>query len=710
MRQSLVFFLFLALLLPACEMDDYDLDEQATDSLTRLHTDYKYLRDEYGRYLFAHGTNVSCSTKLPATTDPISYVGKPFPLEEADANFAMLRDLGFNVIRLLTIWEAVEPYASGEYDEEYLDYLEQIVAKAGEYGIYCLIDMHQDGFSRWNRKYFIDDTPGSALEDFSGHETDAGPTYNNVVQGDGAPMWALQLLLPQKNVGGPEWGLPRSVVSDPNETTDVYPLHWGISLFASLDVTKSFATFFNGRNIYPNYYVEGENIQDYLQNSYANAWRQIARRVGKYPNVLGYDLMNEPIGILIPMLLHALLYRSAEASTNGALTDSQIEDAVDEALETLQLTGMPEEQLVLLRDLFLNDAFLPRTPAEFEAAGFPLYPEANDPYKPDIGAVFALFTSFNRNFTQPFYSKVGRAIQEEDPDAVIAIESALGFGETAGIFGLGVYIEPMLAPEGIEQLLFAPHWYTDVYPWMFQYDPVPRNFTVDEIQFRDLTDGILDTIELAQFSLGNVPVIFGEFGTYFNLNGIEQAIAQDFIVPAHIINNYYDAMEEQLVCRTIWCYSPENTFKWGEGWNNEDFSVLGPEMAPRATDAYVRATPRFTSGKLLSYNYNSPLDYYEEQPGAPTPIGEFTMEMGGLETDAPTEIGVPRLKYPDGFYVYISDGKCHYDPDRQILYWYPFDDDPNVRHTIRLRPPWDDYGDLDWDYYFNDDQTLEGRQ
>jgi hypothetical protein len=66
--------------------------------------------------------------------------------------------------------------------------------------------------------------------------------------------------------------------------------------------------------------------------------------------------MNEPIGILIPMLLHALLYRSAEASTNGALTDSQIEDAVDEALETLQLTGMPEEQLVLLRDLFLNDA------------------------------------------------------------------------------------------------------------------------------------------------------------------------------------------------------------------------------------------------------------------------------------------------------------------------------------------------------------------
>jgi hypothetical protein len=252
----------------------------------------------------------------------------------------------------------------------------------------------------------------------------------------------------------------------------------------------------------------------------------------------------------------------------------------------------------------------------------------------------------------------------------------------------------MLAPEGIEQLLFAPHWYTDVYPWMFQYDPVPRNFTVDEIQFRDLTDGILDTIELAQFSLGNVPVISANSALLQSERhraghrpGLHRAR------PHH--HNYYDAMEEQLVCRTIWCYSPENTFKWGEGWNNEDFSVLGPEMAPRATDAYVRATPRFTSGKLLSYNYNSPLDYYEEQPGRPRRSASSRWKWVDWKPMPRRKSGF-RAEIPRRFLRPYLRRQMPLRPGPQILYWYPFDDDPNVRHTIRLRPPWDDYGDLDW--------------
>ena len=191
-------------------------------------------------------------------------------------------------------------------------------------------------------------------------------------------------------------------------------------------------------------------------------------------------------------------------------------------------------------------------------------------------------------------------------------------------------------------------------------------------------------------------------------DGVEKAEATDYIVPAYIIDNYYDVLEENLVNRTIWTYSPENTPAYGDGWNKEDFSILGPNMTPRATDAYVRVTPRFTSGRLVSYKYNSPLGYYEPKPGVPTPIKEFTMTMEGLETSAPTEVTVPRSKYPDGFYVYVSDGRCTYDPVRQILYWYPADDDPDVQHTMRIRPPWADYGDSEWNFFFNGDQMLEG--
>lgn len=710
MRCSTVICLILSiglLLVVACDETTYDLDDQAKDSITALHTDHSYFKDEQGRYFFLHGINVSGSTKYPTSEDPISYVGKPFPLEEADKNFKILRDMGFNGLRLLIIWEAIEPYAGGDYDLDYLDYLERIVAKANEYGIYVFLDMHQDFFSRWHRLYYNDKSGRPGIAPASLDVTQ--PPLNNILQGDGAPRWVVALTLPEKNVYSEEWGLPRHMVSDPRNTGDLLPLFWGINIFLSTDVSRSFAAFFAGRDVFPNYTVEGKNIQDYLQDSYANAWVEVVKRVKDYPNVIGYDIMNEPVGLYVAVTLYALLYREAKADPSGTLTRQQVEDCVDLALAEPLRRGLSLNVVQQWREILLTMSNLPRTPAEFEQAGFPLDAADTDPHKPDIGAALGLNANFNRNYMQPFYAKVGAAIQQEDPDAIIIIESSLGLSDEEGIFG--VLITPMLAPEGINQIAYAPHFYTDVYSVLgLCPNPDPRDFTIDEIQLRDYTEGILGAISLSAFSLGNPPVILGEFGTYFNLGGIEKAQETDYIVPAHIIDNYYEVFEEQLVSRAVWTYSPENTTEDGEGWNKEDFSVLGPDQEPRATDAYVRVTPRFTSGRLISYRYNSPLAYYEPRPGVPTPIKEFNMVMDGLETSAPTEITVPRMKYPDGFYVYVSDGRCTYDPVRQILYWYPSDDDPNVQHSIRIRPPWPDYGDSEWDYLFNGSQTLEGNR
>jgi hypothetical protein len=517
----------------------------------------------------------------------------------------------------------------------------------------------------------------------------------------------VQLTLPEKNVGGPQWGLPMSLGVPYNETTDVLPLHWGWNLFASLDVVRSFATFFAGRDLYPNYRINGQAVSDYLQESYANAWRQIALRVKDYPNVLGYDPMNEPIGIYALMFLAALLYQEAEATPSGELSDEQVATQVAVLLDEFSRIGMPPDQVEFFRGLYLDYAVLPRTAEQFAAAGFPLHPEADDPYRPNLDAILTLNASFTRTYLQPFLGRVGRAIQDVDPDAIIVIEPAVGFDDTDGLFGF--YATPMLKPEGLDQIAYAPHFYADIYPFILEYNPDPRNFTIDEVRFRDYTAGILEATDNAALSLGNPPVILGEFGTYFNFNGIEQSAAEDYIVSAHILDNYYEAMEANLVNRTVWCYSPENTMAWGEGWNLEDFSVLGPDRRPRADDAYSRVTPRFTSGRLLSYKYNSPLSYQEPRPDYPTPYREFTMEMDGLETSAPTEIFVPASKFSDGFYVYLSDGRCHYDEERQILYWYPYDDDPAVQHSLRIRPPYPDYGDQSWDYYFNGSTVVEGR-
>lgn len=104
------------------------------------------------------------SSKFPANenqetflTDGIpSYVGKPFPLDHADRHFSQLHKLGINSIRLIMTWEAIQPEASGKFDQEYLNYIQKIVEKANKHHIYVLMDMHQDLFGRFFISRFND--------------------------------------------------------------------------------------------------------------------------------------------------------------------------------------------------------------------------------------------------------------------------------------------------------------------------------------------------------------------------------------------------------------------------------------------------------------------------------------------------------------------------------------------------------------------------
>ena len=113
-----------------------------------LHTDHTYFKDESGRVILLRGVNLGGSSKVPLTPDgatwnldkfydhrEVSFVGRPFPLIEADEHFSRLKQWGFNFLRFLVTWEAIEHAGPGIYDEEYLDYLHAIVSKAAEHGI-----------------------------------------------------------------------------------------------------------------------------------------------------------------------------------------------------------------------------------------------------------------------------------------------------------------------------------------------------------------------------------------------------------------------------------------------------------------------------------------------------------------------------------------------------------------------------------------------
>jgi hypothetical protein len=127
-----------------------------------LRIDGSSFKDVHGRTLLLRGVNLGGSSKVPATPDgatyqragffehrSLSFVGRPFPLNEANEHFARLRSWGFTFVRFLVTWEAIEHAGPGIYDQEYLDYIFAIVKRAGNYGIRMVIDPHQDVWSRF---------------------------------------------------------------------------------------------------------------------------------------------------------------------------------------------------------------------------------------------------------------------------------------------------------------------------------------------------------------------------------------------------------------------------------------------------------------------------------------------------------------------------------------------------------------------------------
>lgn len=123
----------------------------------RLRIEDGQFRDPQGRTIVLRGINVAGDAKLPSEPDQpshspegffegdkVTFHQRPFPKNEAHTHFSRLKRWGFNTIRYLFTWEAIEPSGPGHYDEDFIAHTIDILRIAKGYGFYVIMDAHQD--------------------------------------------------------------------------------------------------------------------------------------------------------------------------------------------------------------------------------------------------------------------------------------------------------------------------------------------------------------------------------------------------------------------------------------------------------------------------------------------------------------------------------------------------------------------------------------
>jgi len=210
----------LLVLLAACSSTPH-----ATSPLS---SDGTQLRDDRGRIALLRGINARVDGVFDVTFSDGRTALEPIPSLD-DSDCTRMHELGLDFLRLPINWSAIEP-AQGMYDDAYLDRVDAAVQCAARAGLYVMIDLHEDAYSK-------------------------------EIGEDGAPLWAIQPA-PQMLLQGPltDLGMRRT----------------------SQQVAAAFDTFF----------AAGDPSG--LQAAFEDVLDRVARRWADDPAVIGFELYNEP--------------------------------------------------------------------------------------------------------------------------------------------------------------------------------------------------------------------------------------------------------------------------------------------------------------------------------------------------------------------------------------------------------------------------------
>jgi len=293
----------------------------------------------------------------------------------------------------------------GVIDDDYLDRLEVKLKEFEDHGIPVFLDMHQDLYS--------------------------------IRYGDGAPIWATH-----------------------NKGEHIVDGAWSSAYYISPAVHSSLDAFWNNEPA-----RDGRGLQDH----FAWTWQKIAERFCHNPNVIGYDILNEPSpGSLFGEYFNAFL-RSLHIHWDRITGEKHT------FKEAFNMYYDPDQIGPVLRDISIDDfsAILDGEPAE-------------------------LVKLFENTYLQAFYDKVATSIRKVDKESIIF------YCNSAITNWGGVDRLRPLEVDGVrdQNQAFAPHGYDLVdctsYVYAAQQDRVNRCF-----------DQHLDWAKKYQ-----LPMLAGEWGAF----------------------------------------------------------------------------------------------------------------------------------------------------------------------------------------------------
>ena len=541
--------------------------------------------DNEGRTLILRGVNLGGDSKIPFCQpgneihenildrgNKISFTGRPFPLEDARTHFNSLKNAGMTFLRFIVTWEGIEHEGPGIYDEDYLAYLRKILIEAEKEDISVFIDPHQDVWSRWTG-------------------------------GDGAPAWTMEKLGMDTQLFDACGAAVTRQRYEHYHNGKPFPKMLWPSNYNRYAAATMFSLFFAGSAFAPDLFIDGENVQDWLQARYIAAFRHVQRRLKNCAAIKGWGVMNEPhegfIGAknieqpekyMIPTAPRISPWQAIMAAS-GYPVKVPVYGLLGRRIlryETINPQGI---------SLFREGYSCPwKQAGVWQDNGVPKLLK-REHFKTHDGRA----PDFADDFLKPFLVKFITAMKEANEHNFFFIDGLQNCKKSES--------HPSWEKNDPGNAINAFHWYdglslfTKTFRSWITVDPDTKKIIIGKKNVISyFTDCLAKGIFWTKQKMNNMPCLLGEFGLAFDLNN-RTGFKRGYRLHEEALSMYYDALDANLLHSTIWNYTACNTNKYGDGWNDEDLSIFSEGME-RAAAGWKRPYPMAAAGRLHFFKWN----------------------------------------------------------------------------------------------------------